>query len=358
MVRLKKQSLVTVGANNHANDKNPDMNNPINWALIGASNVAREWIIDAIRAQPASYIRTVLSSDAGRGAAYARENDISAATTSLDEILHDDGIHAVYVSTGNELHKAQVIAAARAGKHVLCEKPLALDLVDAAEMVATCRQAGVILATNHHLRCSALHIAAHEKLQDGTIGAVNAVRVFHANFLSDALARWRLNDAGGGVLLDSTIHDIDILRFLLDGTPTHVFAMTQSGRRSRPPVDDGVMAVLRFPGDVLVQIHGSYTVPNAPGGIEIYGDKGALIGRDCMSQRPAGTLHRRDADGDHDITLQHHNLYHYALGRFSEAVRGRGTPAATGDDGVASLAVALALRESALSGRQIEVQRP
>jgi len=334
------------------------MNRPINWALIGASNVAREWIIDAIRVQPSSEISTVLSSDAERGAAYARENGIPHSTTSLDEILSDNTIQAVYVSTSNELHKQQVIAAARAGKHVLCEKPLALDLSDAAEMAAECQKAGVILATNHHLRCSALHISLHEHLNSGAIGALNSVRVFHANYLSDALARWRLNDDGGGVLLDSVIHDIDTLRFLMDASPTHVFCMTQSGRRSRAPVDDGAMAVLRFPGDVLVQIHSSYTVRYAPGGIEIYGESGVMIGHDCMSQRPAGTLYLRNAEGEREIPIKHHNLYHYALQRFSAAVRGDGAPAASGNDGVASLAIALALKESALTGRQVEVQLP
>ncbi|GBQ82444.1 oxidoreductase [Gluconacetobacter johannae DSM 13595] len=334
------------------------MTHPTGWGLIGASNVAREWIIDAIRAQPGSEVRAVLSSSAERGAAFARDNDIAWHTTSLDDLLSRPDIDAVYVSTNNRLHFEQTIAAARAGKHVLCEKPLALSVEDANEMVRVCRACDVVLGTNHHLRNAATHIAIHGMIEDGRVGRLIGGRVFHANYLAAALQGWRVNDQGGGVILDSTIHDIDTLRFLFDQDPISVFAMTQSGRLAQDGIEDGIMAVLRFPDDMLVQIHGGYTVPYAPGGVEIMGERGVIIGRDCMSQRPIGTVSVRDGDGEREIPLKHHNLYHRALELFTDAIHGGGLPAATGEDGVASLAIALALRESARTGREIGVDLP
>ncbi|MBV1832581.1 Gfo/Idh/MocA family protein [Novacetimonas pomaceti] len=335
------------------------MNTPIGWALIGASNVARQWIIDAIRAQRDSTILNVLSSSEERGAGFAAENDIPAHTTDIDAILADRKVDAVYISTANQFHCRQTLAAAAAGKNVLCEKPIALDVADAQKMIVACREAGVVLGINHHLRCNAMHQKLRQLLREGTIGRLNAVRVFHANFLPEALHGWRVNDPdGGGLILDSTIHDIDTLRFLIGSNPTHVMAMTQSGRLAHDGVEDGIMVVMRFPGDVLVQIHGSYTVPFSEGGVEFYGSGGVLIGRDCMSQRAAGRLFMRNADGEREIPVQHHNLYHYALAAFSSAVRGTGHPAATGEDGLAALAIALAIRESARTGRQIEVEIP
>jgi 1,5-anhydro-D-fructose reductase (1,5-anhydro-D-mannitol-forming) len=124
----------------------------VGWGLIGASNVAREWVIGAIRSQPGNKVVTVMSSDADRAAAYARANDIPGHCASLGAVLSDPRVDAVYISTTNELHKAQTLAAAAAGKHVLCEKPLAFDLLDAREMVAACAKAGVVMGTNHHLR--------------------------------------------------------------------------------------------------------------------------------------------------------------------------------------------------------------
>ncbi|GAB6968156.1 1,5-anhydro-D-fructose reductase [Komagataeibacter kakiaceti JCM 25156] len=329
------------------------------WALIGASNVARQWIIDAIRAQDDSSIVTVLSSSEERGAKFAAETGIPAHTTDIDTILADDRVNAVYISTANEFHCDQTLAAAKARKNVLCEKPLALTIPDARKMIAACRAAGVVLGINHHLRCNAMHQKLRQLLAEGTIGNLNAVRVFHANFLPQILQGWRINDAkGGGLILDSTIHDIDTLRFLMGDDPTHVMAMTQSGRLAHDGVEDGIMVIMRFPGDVLVQIHGSYTVPFSEGGVEFYGSEGVLIGRDCMSQRAVGRLFVRNADGEKEIPVHHHNLYHYALAAFSNAVRGAGQPAATGEDGLAALTIALAIREAARTGRQIKVEIP
>jgi 1,5-anhydro-D-fructose reductase (1,5-anhydro-D-mannitol-forming) len=116
----------------------------VRWGLIGASTIAREWMIGAIR-EAGGEVVSVMSSDPARAQRYAQENGIPRHTVRLDELLADEGIDAVYISTTNELHKAQTLAAARAGKHVLCEKPLALNLEDAREMVAACRQAGVVM---------------------------------------------------------------------------------------------------------------------------------------------------------------------------------------------------------------------
>ncbi|MFD2270794.1 Gfo/Idh/MocA family oxidoreductase [Undibacterium arcticum] len=98
------------------------MNHNVGWGLIGASNIAREWMIGAIRAQPGNSVVAVMSSNAARGAAFAASNGIAASYTSVADLLADPAVDAVYISTTNELHAQQAIAAAAAGKHVLCEK--------------------------------------------------------------------------------------------------------------------------------------------------------------------------------------------------------------------------------------------
>jgi hypothetical protein len=102
------------------------MTKPVSWGLIGAINVAREWMIDAIRSQPGNEIVTVMSSDADRAAKYAKANDITGHSTSLDAVFSDPRVNAVYISTTNELHKAQTIAAAGAGKQYYARSRLPL----------------------------------------------------------------------------------------------------------------------------------------------------------------------------------------------------------------------------------------
>ncbi len=168
----------------------------VRWGLIGASTIAKQWVIGAIRATGGE-VACVMSSDAARGAAYARDNDIKRSTTDLDALLNS-GIDAVYISTTNELHRDQTLAAARAGKHVLCEKPLALSLADARAMVEACREAGVVMGTNHHLRNAGSHRAMRDAIADGEIGQPLFARVFHAVYLPPHLQGWRITTPSAG----------------------------------------------------------------------------------------------------------------------------------------------------------------
>ncbi len=333
------------------------MTTALGWGLIGASNIAREWMIGAIRSQPGNEVVAVMSTDPARAQQYAQANQIPKSYHAVDALLADPAIGAVYISTTNELHKAQALAAAAAGKHVLCEKPLALSVADAREMVAACAKARVVMGTNHHLRNAGTHRKIRELIGGGAIGKPLFARVFHAVYLPPHLQGWRINKpaAGGGVILDITVHDADTLRFLLDAEPVEALAMTQQANLASGELEDGVMAVLRFSNDVLVQLHDAFTVKHAGTGVEMHGTEGSIVGRDVMRQRAVGQVLLRDANGEREIPVEHENLYERALAAFNAAVRGEGKPAASGEDGVRSLATALAVLESARTGRRVAI---
>jgi 1,5-anhydro-D-fructose reductase (1,5-anhydro-D-mannitol-forming) len=327
------------------------------WGLIGASNIARDWVIAAIRATGGDVV-SVMSSSPERAAGYAREQGIARAVSSVADLVSDPDVEAVYISTTNELHRDQAIAAARAGKHVLCEKPLALTLGDAHAIVAAAREAGVVMGTNHHLRNAASHRAMRDAIKAGRIGRPLATRVFHAVFLPTHLQGWRIDrpEAGGGVILDITVHDADTLRFVLGEDPVEAVAMTQSGGMGRAGLEDAVMGALRFKSGLLAQFHDAFTAKYAETGFEVHGTEGSLIGRNVMTQRPVGTVVLRNADGEHAIELIPTNLYENALSAFHAAIAGKGAPAATGEDGIWSLATGLAVAEAARGGRVVRVE--
>jgi 1,5-anhydro-D-fructose reductase (1,5-anhydro-D-mannitol-forming) len=329
----------------------------LGWGLIGASTIAREWMIDAIRAQPGNEVVAVLSADPGRARSFASENRISAAYSDLGALLRDPAVGAVYVSTTNELHKRQVLAAAAASKHVLCEKPLALTLADAREMVRACTAAGVVFATNHHLRNAATHRKIREVVAGGAIGRPLFARVFHAVYLPAHLQGWRLDrpQAGAGVVLDITVHDADTLRFILGAEPVAAIGIAQRGGMAQAGLEDGVMAVLRFDNGVLAQLHDAFTVPHAGTGLEVHGTQGSIVGRNVMTQRPGGEVMLRTASGETRLELEHENLYVCGVRSFLAAVDGQGPPAATGEDGVRSLATALAVLDACQGGREVAV---
>jgi 1,5-anhydro-D-fructose reductase (1,5-anhydro-D-mannitol-forming) len=334
------------------------MGERVRWGLIGASTVAREWMIDAIRAQPDGEVVALASSNAERGARFAAETGIPKVYHSVDALLGDSTIDAVYISTTNDLHRAQTLAAAVAGKHVLCEKPLALTLADAREMVEACAGAGVVLGTNYHLRNAATHRAMRAAIQAGRIGRPLAARVFHAVYLPEHLRGWRLQraDAGGGAIFDITVHDADTLRFVLDDEPVDVVAQIQSAGMAQSGLEDGVMAVVGFRSGLLAQLHDAFTVRYAGTGFEVHGTDGSLIAQDVMTQPPVGEVRLRTEAGEQVLPLEQENLYVRAVRRFQAATRGEDKPAATGEDGVHSLALALAVREAAHSGRRTVVE--
>lgn len=326
------------------------------WGLIGASTIAREWVIGAIRATGGDVV-SVMSTNAERGAAYARENGIAGSTTDLADILSDASVDAVYISTTNELHRDQAIAAARAGKHILCEKPLALTLDDARAMVAAANKAGVVLATNHHLRNAASHRAMRDAIAQGRIGQPLAARVFHAVYLPPHLQGWRLDrpDAGGGVILDITVHDADTLRFVLGDDPVEATAFSQQGGMGKG-LEDGVMGVIRFKSGLIAQFHDAFTAKYAETGFEVHGTEGSLIARNVMTQKPVGTVVLRDASGERELSLSPRNLYETALENFHAAIDGKGAPSASGEDGVWSLATGIAVVKSAASGAAVKIE--
>ncbi|MDO9416135.1 Gfo/Idh/MocA family protein [Pararhizobium sp.] len=327
------------------------------WGLIGASTIAHEWVIDAIRATGGEIV-SVMSTSQERGAKYAADHGIAKSVTSLQDLFSDPSVDAVYVSTTNELHRDQVIAAAKAGKHILCEKPLAMSLDHAHAMVKAARDAGVVMATNHHLRGAATHRAMRDAVAAGKIGKPLAARVCHAGYLPVHLQGWRLDNpaAGGGVILDITVHDTDTLRFVLGDDPVEAIAFGQNGGMAQLGLEDATMGVLRFKSGLIAQFHDGFTTKYAVTSFEVHGSDGSLLARDCMSQKPVGSVVLRNADGDTELLLDHRNLYENTLLAFDDAIAGKGGPLCTGEDGLWSLATGLAVVKAAATGGTVRIE--
>jgi 1,5-anhydro-D-fructose reductase (1,5-anhydro-D-mannitol-forming) len=316
-------------------------------------------MIPAINQQPDSKVVAVMSSDAARAKQFATENNVPHAYDSVAALLADPEVDVVYISTTNELHKEQTLAAAKPGKHVLAEKPLAQTLEDALAMVEACKNANVVMGTNHHLRNAITHRTLRRLIAEGVIGKPLAARVFHAVYLPPHLQGWRINrpEAGGGVILDITVHDADTLRFVLDDEAEDVIARTAQQGMASGQLEDAVMGVITFRKGTLVQFHDAFTIRHAGTGLEVHGTDGSLIAEDVMTQAPKGRIILKRQEQREEVKLEpHENLYVRAVGLFNQAVKGKGEPAATAQDGICSLAIALAAQESARTGCRVKVR--
>lgn len=200
---------------------------------------------------------------------------------------------------------------------------------------------------------------SRELMQGGAIGKPLFGRVFHAVLLPANLQGWRVDkpQAGGGVMMDMAVHDADTLRFILDAEPVEAIALSQCAGMARAGLEDGVMAVLRFDNDVLVQIHDAFTVQHAGTGIEFHGTEGSIVGRNVLTQRPVGDVILRTAAGETNVPIEHEDLYFRGVAAFCAAIRGEGPPAATAEDGVRSLATAAAIADACRTRRAVEIPR-
>jgi 1,5-anhydro-D-fructose reductase (1,5-anhydro-D-mannitol-forming) len=331
----------------------------LGWGLIGASDIAKTRMIEAINGDPDSRVVALMSSSEERAKRYAAENAIPRSYTSVTSLLADPEVDIVYISTTNERHKQEVTLAAQSGKHVLCEKPLALTVQDAREMLETCEQAHVVLGTNHHLRNAVTHRALRRLIKEGAIGSPLAARVFHAVYLPPRLQGWRLDrpEAGGGVIMDITVHDADALHFALDDDAEEVVAISGQQGLAQSGLEDAVMGAIRFRSGLLAQFHDAFTIKNARTGFEVHGSEGSIIGEDVMTQEPQGRLFLQRQEKREEVDLgPHESLYAHQVRHFNAAVLGQGKPFATGEDGVRSLAVAMAVLESTKSGKRVAIR--
>ena len=328
----------------------------ITLGLVGASHVAMSRMLPAFAAVGIRVLG-LYDNEPGRFA-YWTDSGVEGQTTSLDELL-SSRIDAVYISTRNDQHLAEAVAAAEAGKHILVEKPMALSVADARTMIDAADRNGVVLAVNHHLPGSPLHVTARRLVADGRIGRLYSARVNHAVLLPKHLRGWRLADVpGGGVVFDITVHDASVLNPLFGAAPTHVTALGVSQAPwNEARTLDSVMTVLQYPateGGVpgLAQTHDSFAVPYPGTSLEIHGESGAVIIGDAMTQDTPGTVELHTSDGvqaiDVDCSV---DLYHINVRSFGAAIQGEGRPTATGADGLRALQVAAAVEESLKTGR-------
>ncbi|WP_217375680.1 Gfo/Idh/MocA family protein [Paenarthrobacter ureafaciens] len=332
----------------------------LKWGLIGASDIAATRVIDAIRSS-GGHIEGVVSGSAGRAEEFAAAHGLPCATTDLDTFLGRD-IDAVYVSSTNDQHFEQACRALRAGKHVLCEKPLALTAEEAETMANLADDLGLVLAANHHLPGSPLHAKVRELVADGAIGTVLSAKVAHAVMLPRRLRGWRLGQSkpGSGVILDITCHDASVLNPLL-GNPVAVTAVAvQQAEWNAGGQADAAMTVIRYEQDgkppVLAQTHDSFTVGYAGTSLEVHGTEGTIKVIDAMTPDTKGQVLLTTRNGTRDVDVDcSDDLYVIGLRAFTAAVDGTGTPTADGRDGLMALKVALAAEKSATTGRTVRI---
>ena len=325
---------------------------PLRWGLLGTARINRS-LIPAIRSSPRSDLVGVASRDHARAAAYAREWGIPRSFGRYEDMLADGGIDVVYNPLPNGLHAEWTIRAARAGKHVLCEKPLAITVEEVDAIAAAAREARVVVAEGLMYRHHALTREVKALVERGTLGELRVIRgCFTFPFARDVDVR--LDPAlGGGCLWDLGVYPISYARLMAGAEPLEAF-----GWQTRGPtgVDVSFVGQLRFPGDVVLQCDTSFQAAFRRD-VEMIGSEAALYVPNPF--KPGRTepvlLVRGDERQTIEIGGSDGHLYLGEVEDLADAVRLGRKPAISLADSRGTVAAVVALLASAREGRPVKV---
>jgi 1,5-anhydro-D-fructose reductase (1,5-anhydro-D-mannitol-forming) len=333
----------------------------IRWALLGPGRHADRSVVPELKAAAGSELVAVLSRDRARGEAFARKHGIAKVCNSLEEVLRDRGIDALYDATPDGLHAPNAVAAAEAGKHVLVEKPLAISLAAAATAIAACARHGVKLGVVYNQRHEEAHQQARRMVLAGEIGEVVSAQVqlpLVTSSRNSGVVTWRTDPTmrSGGVATSILDHSWDTLAYLVGQEVDAVSAFTDATRADAH--DERIAGMLlRLSKGAIGYAFASFKTPYARRPFEIHGTKGSLVIANSFAY-----LVGAGADPRPSVELVNEagsSLRHFApspcfrleVEQFNRAVEGKGEPMTTAAEGLRALAVTAAVYAAVRTGR-------
>ncbi len=283
---------------------------------------------------------------------------VAKAFTSLDMLLEE--VDVVDICTPTHLHHEMVLKVAAAGKHIVCEKPLARTSSQAREMIQVCKNANVHLLVAHVLRFAPAYVQAKQVVERGDIGKVAVQRFTRCSALPKwASDNWLMNaEKSGGMILDLMIHDYDFARWVA-GDVESVFAKSLRGQRPES-IEDYALVMLKHSNGAISNVEGGWAY--APGmfrtAFEIAGDAG-LIEHPADSSIPLAVYMKHKDSIASDVMVPSSPLaedpYFTQLKHFYDVITTGIEPCVTAEDGLAALQIGLAAIESVRSGRQVQI---
>ncbi len=307
----------------------------VRWGLIGCGDIAAKRVAEALRRSTGSALVAVARARKELAADFAERHGARRAHAGWQDLLRDDEVDAVYVATPVHLHAEQAVAAAAAGKHVLCEKPMALDLAGGERMVAAARAHGVRLSVAYYRHHYPVVARLRQLLASGELGApvlahVQAFEPFDVP--PDHPRAWFLRraDAGGGPMADFGCHRIEVLLDLL-GPVAEAQGFPDNVRFRERDVEDTFVARLRFRSGAVALLSVTHAVHERRDTLEIFGTRGSAH---------VGVLNQGDlrvvtsGGGREERHPPHPNLHQPLVEDFVAAVREGREPAVTGEVGL------------------------
>lgn len=346
----------------------------VNWGVIGCGGIAyRRTIPEGFTKAKNARLISVMDIDKSKVKEVGERFSLEYST-NVEDILNDSRIQAVYIATPIYLHKEQVIKSAMAGKHILCEKPLALNSKDAEVAIDICKKNNVKLGVGYMMRFHSLHKKAREMIKNGELGEIVFARAQLSCWYPPIQGAWRQDPTlgGGGSLIDMGSHCLDLLEYVLDTEIETVSCFADNVIHNYKSEDSSVV-IARFKNKAHGVIDSYFNIPDnsSENRLEIYGTKGSLLAEGTIGQSSYGEMiafleksskgydasQIREIEGGMKIEAPFVNIYQAEIETFSSAIEEDKDPPVPGEIGLWSLKVIEACYESSKNKLQITLRR-
>jgi predicted dehydrogenase len=330
----------------------------LGFAVVGLGKLALGQIIPALRTTTGATLAALVSGHPEKAQRVAAENGLSADAIynyeNYDRIAHDPRIDVVYIVLPNSMHAEYTIRAFKAGKHVLCEKPMASTVEDAVAMVEAGKAANRQLMIAYRCLTEPLNVEAMRRVRSGSLGKPRLVitKMVRQSNLNDPSDAWRLDMkmSGGGALADMGIYGISGARYLLNEEPLEVRATSQTNRNDPrfKSVEDLYSWEFRFPSGAIAQGSTSFDASDEMS-YEVIGQHKRLVADPgCFY----GGNHLSIIQGGRREEIPIHEIDHFAreMDWMADVVRGKAPMLAPGEEGVQDMRLIKAIMESAVNG--------
>ena len=300
--------------------------------------------------------------------AFASKHEALTAYTSVEELLADSRVDVVFIASPNHLHAEHTRLAAKAGKHVLVEKPMATTVSDCVDMVKACKANGVKFGVGFQLRFHPGHVEASRLVREGALGEVALVQGLLGSGVRGEVQRelrtglrewWETPDMVGNSrsMIGSGVHCLDDLEFILGQTVVEVAAITD-GQTADAPLENLASLNLRFSGGAIGTMVCGSRMPDAMNDVTVYGSNGRVLLKNSSGPALGGSL---EVTSEAVNTVVSYEPDHLALAKwqiegFNQAISKDEEPRASGMDGLHSVQVTEAMIGSAKTGRTIGVE--
>jgi len=340
----------------------------IGWAFIGTGRHPDSRVAPATALAEDTEIIAAYSRDQQRADEFATKHGARAAYTSVEALLEDSRVDAVFIASPNHLHAPYTKLAAQAGKHVLVEKPMSTTVSAGLEMIKACRAHGVKLGVGFQLRFHPGHIEASRLVQQGALGEIalaqallgSGVRGEVRRAPRTGLSAWWEDPKMVGhslAMIGSGVHAVDDLEFILGQTVIEIAALTD-GQSATAPLENLATMSLRFSGGAIGMVCCGSRMPDAKNDVTIYGSEGRVLLEDCSRPFLGGRLEvsSETVNSTESYPPDPLALCKWQIEGFNRAISLDEEPRASGIDGLRSVQVTEAMIESAKTRRTVSVE--